>query len=106
MEQSRLKEGDRVAYKFRGESFQSTAEVVRVRENKERTEAGDTVTTIHYDVTECETTHAESQAGVWVCECVSMSVCENTLICSAGGRTTTTSFDLYTKEGSVRNLHR
>lgn len=54
-EQSRLKEGDRVAYKFRGDSWQSTAEVVRVRETKEKTDAGDTVTTIHYDVKECET---------------------------------------------------
>lgn len=63
MEQSRLKEGDRVAFKFRGDAFQSTAEVVRVRENKEKTDAGDTVTTIDYDVTECEMTLTESNAG-------------------------------------------
>ncbi len=53
--QSKLKEGDRVAYKFREDAFQSTAEVIRVRENKEKTDAGETVTTIHYDVMECDT---------------------------------------------------
>lgn len=52
---SRLKEGDRVAYKFRGDSWQSTAEVVRVLDSKEKTDFGDTVTTVHYDVKECET---------------------------------------------------
>eukprot|EP00752_Nemacystus_decipiens_P009918 g8850.t1 len=52
---ARLKEGDRVAYKFRGDSWQSTAEVVRVRETNEKTDAGDTVATIHYDVRECQT---------------------------------------------------
>lgn len=55
IEQFKLKEGDRVAYKFREDAFQSNAEVIRVRENKEKTDAGETVTTIHYDVMECDT---------------------------------------------------
>lgn len=63
--QSRLTEGDRVAYRFRGDSFQSTAVVVRVRENREKTDAGESVMTIHYDVTECETGKTGSQGG-WV----------------------------------------
>lgn len=71
-EKSRLKEGGRVAHKFRGDSWQSTAEVIRVRETKEKTDAGDSVTTIHYDVLECKTTTTaqslpgESEAGTYV----------------------------------------
>lgn len=37
--------------------------MVRVRESKEKTDAGDTVTTIHYDVRECETVIAQSRPG-------------------------------------------
>lgn len=65
--QARLKEGDRVAFKFRSDTFPSTAEVVRVRETKDRTDAGDYVVSIHYDVTECETlTATGSHAGAYV----------------------------------------
>lgn len=70
--QSRLKEGDVVAFTFRGDSTPSTAAVVRVRETRTKTDAGDTVVTIHYDVAECETAATAAaaaatgpQAGDW-----------------------------------------
>eukprot|EP00904_Undaria_pinnatifida_P002728 jgi/Undpi1/12456/HiC_scaffold_5.g02127.m1 len=60
---SRLKEGDVVAFKFRGDSSPSTAEVVRVRETRTKTDAGDTLVTIHYDVKEHETAAATPGPG-------------------------------------------
>lgn len=56
MKQALLKEGDRVAYTFRGDSVPSTAQVSRVRETHDTSDAGDTTTSIYYDVTEIDTT--------------------------------------------------
>ncbi|CAM9406580.1 unnamed protein product, partial [Sphacelaria rigidula] len=50
---ARLAKGDIVAFVFRGDPTPSTAEVVKVRENKERIDSGDVIITVHYDVTEC-----------------------------------------------------
>lgn len=50
---ARLTKGDIVAFVFRGDPTPSTAEVVKVRENKERIDSGDVIITVHYDVTEC-----------------------------------------------------
>lgn len=47
-------EGDRVAFKFRGDTAPSNAEVVKVRETRERTDAGETVVKLFFDVTECD----------------------------------------------------
>ncbi|CAM9256179.1 unnamed protein product [Ascophyllum nodosum] len=51
---TRLNLGDRVAFRFRGDTVPSTAKVVKVRETQDQTDAGDTVVSVHYDVTECE----------------------------------------------------
>lgn len=53
-----------VAFKFRGDTTPSTAEVVRVRETKNKSDAGDTVVTVHYDVKENEpAASTEPQTG-------------------------------------------
>lgn len=53
--QARLAAGDRVAFTFRGDTTPATAQVTKVRETRDKTDSGDIVTTVHYDVTESET---------------------------------------------------